>query len=151
MPIRKIVPAAALAALLAWGAAASAQELKETSFPNASHAQKSGYRTDTIKLTLAAAKAPRRGNETEYSVWMNPGDTLVYSLTMPEGSDVYLEFHGHDEKQVSFYKKASGTAHHGSLVAPFEGDHGWFLENRGAKPVDIELKISGFYEVAPTD
>jgi hypothetical protein len=151
MLTRIIAPVAALAAVLALGTAAPAQELKETSFPNAAHHQKAAYRTDTIKLTLAAAKAPRRGNETEYSVWMNPGDTLVYSLTMPEGSDVYLEFHGHDDKQVSFYKKESGVAHHGSLTAPFEGDHGWFLENRSAKPVEVELKLSGFYEVAPEE
>jgi hypothetical protein len=141
----------AFAAALAFGATASAQELKETSFPTAAHQQQTAYRTDTIKITLAAAKAPRRGNETEYSVWMKPGDTLVYSLVLPEGSDVYQEFHGHDETQVTFYKKGTGNVHHGSLTAPFEGDHGWFLENRGSTPVVAELKLSGFYEVAPSE
>ena len=140
---------AALVAALAFAPfAATAQSLKETSFPDAARHHASAYRTDTIKVTLAAAKDPRRGHETEYAVKMKPGDTLVYSLTMPAGSDVYHEFHGHDAKQVTFYKKETGAAHHGSLTAPFEGEHGWYFENRTAKPVVAELKLSGFYELA---
>jgi hypothetical protein len=36
--------------------------------------------------------------------------------------------------------RASGTFH-----APFEGNHGWYWENRGDQPLTITLKTAGFY------
>ena len=145
----QIAPAIVLAATLGSLTAGpvSAQDLKETTFPDAARHQPTTFRTDTIKVSLGAAKDARRRDKTEYAVKMKPGDTLVYSLKLPAGSDVYHEFHGHDDAQVTFYKKETGVAHHGSLTAPFAGDHGWYFENRTAKPVVAELKLSGFYEL----
>ena len=50
---------------------------------------------------------------------------------------------------MTFYKKAGGAAHHGSLAAPFDGIHGWYYENRTARPVTVRLKLSGYYELIP--
>jgi len=146
--MRFALAAAVALTLLAAQSASAQSELKETPYPEAARHHATAFRTDTIKVTLGAAKDARRRDKTEYAVKMKPGDTLVYSLIMPKGSDVYHEFHGHDDAQVTFYKKETGEAHHGSLTAPFEGNHGWYFENRTAKPVVAVLKISGFYELA---
>ena len=138
---------AAVAVALAFAAPAAAQDLKEVDVPGAARHQPAAFRTDTIKVQLGPAKDPRRRDKTEYAVKMKAGDTLVYSLTLPKGADVYHEFHGHDDAQLAYYKKETGVAHHGSLAAPFEGNHGWYFENRGGKPVTAVLKLSGFYEL----
>ena len=67
----------------------------------------------------------------------------------PAGSDVWHEFHGHTPQTVTFYKKAAGVTHHGSLTAPFDGIHGWYFENRSKAPVTVRLRLSGFYEIIP--
>ena len=75
------------------------------------------------------------------------GDVLVYSLEAPADANLWHEFHGHTPQTVTFYKKADGAAHHGSLTAPFDGIHGWYYENRTRAPVVVRMRLSGFYEL----
>jgi len=140
--MRPVVLAAliAAAALPAWAQG----EMKEVESPGAAKHQDRAYRTDTVEVPLKAAG--ETGNEVEYMVQMKAGDSLVYSLESPAGSDVWHEFHGHTPTAVTFYKKADGVAHHGSLTAPFDGSHGWYLENRSKTPVTVRLTLTGFYE-----
>jgi hypothetical protein len=39
----------------------------------------------------------------------------------------------------------SGHEGHGSLVASFSGEHGWYWVNISEKPVTITLTVAGFY------
>jgi len=32
----------------------------------------------------------------------------------------------------------------GTFVAPFEGSHGWYWENRGTQSVKVDIEVSGF-------
>ena len=48
-----------------------------------------------------------------------------------------------------FYRKATGASENGSLVAPFDGTHGWYFKNDTARPVVVRLTIAGFYELIP--
>ncbi len=38
------------------------------------------------------------------------------------------------------------TKGHGSLVAPFAGEHGWYWLNISEKPVTIKLTFTGYHK-----
>jgi hypothetical protein len=92
-------------------------------------------------------------------VHMKPGATLTYSWSVPgivNPEEFYFDFHGEApareagaEGTVVEYRQATGVQSHGTLVAPFEGVFGWYLQNQSEKPVVVHLKISGFYDLVP--
>jgi hypothetical protein len=101
------------------------------------------FRTDEIKIPL------RGDEELEYKVKMAPGGTLVYSWSTSKGM-VYYDFHGErpeDPKHATSYGMGVEKALNGSLIAPFAGIHGWFLQNQEGEPIVVTLKMSGFYEL----
>jgi hypothetical protein len=101
------------------------------------------FRTDEIKIPL------RGDEELEYKVRMQPGGTLVYSWSVDKGM-VYYDFHGeppNDPKHAQSYGMGTGNQGNGSLIAPFAGIHGWFLQNQEGEKVVVTLKLSGFYEL----
>jgi hypothetical protein len=131
--------------------AAAQSKLKEVESPGAARHSASAFRTDVVEVPLKAAGDPGKGHEIEYMVRMKAGDVLVYSLEAPTDANLWHEFHGHTPQSVTFYKKAAGPTHHGSLTAPFDGIHGWYYENRTKAPVTVRMKLSGFYELVPAD
>jgi hypothetical protein len=119
-----------------------------------------GYRSDFVDIPLSVAGSATRGEELEYKVRMKAGATLTYSwqtegIANPE--EFYYDFHGEApsktpdaEPTVIEYRQSTGTQSHGTLVAPFDGIFGWYLQNQSEHPVIVRLRISGFYElVAP--
>ena len=111
------------------------------------------HRTDTVDIPVRP-----NGGEIEYMVQMKQGASLVYSwravdIAAPE--KLSSEFHGHTDRTpgttgtLIFYRKATGATENGSLVAPFDGIHGWYLKNDTDRPVVVRLTLSGFYEVIP--
>lgn len=114
------------------------------------------FRTDEIVIDLPGDGA--EGSELEYKVRMKPGATLVYSWTEAgaPGDEFYSDFHGQTipatpkaEIQVATYRQATGAGDNGSLIAPLDGVHGWYLQNQGIGPAKVTLKIAGFYELVP--
>ncbi len=114
-------------------------------------------RSDTIEIMLPPESD---GSELEYKVKMKAGDTLVYSFTVTGDEQhpewFYYDFHGESrpvpvghKPTVIEYRQATGLSNNGSLVAPFEGVHGWYVQNQSDKPLVVHLKISGFYELVP--
>jgi hypothetical protein len=112
------------------------------------------FRSDTIDIPLKGAD--EQGSELEYKVRMKPGATLVYSWSVdapPE--EFYYDFHSQQlpspgpKEVVISHKSGIGVGGNGALVAPFEGIHGWYLQNQSLKPVVVHLKLSGFYELLP--
>jgi hypothetical protein len=112
------------------------------------------FRTDTIEIPLKSGDG--RGNDLEYKVRMKQGATLIYEwsvsdITNPE--EFYYDFHGHtlsetrEAMTVATYKQATGLSAKGALTAPFDGVHGWYLQNQAVPPVVVRLKLSGFYEL----
>ena len=113
-----------------------------------------GYRTDVIDVPIQG--------ELEYMVRMGAGGTLVYSWEVPgvgNPESFYTEFHGHTEAapgkegahagDLMFYEKAAGSKASGSLIAPWQGIHGWYWQNKSGAPVTVRLRMSGFYELIP--
>jgi hypothetical protein len=111
------------------------------------------HRTDSVDIPVGP-----NGGEIEYAVNMKQGETLVYSWRAVEISDaerLTSEFHGHTNRApgttgtLVFYRKAKGASESGSLIAPFDGIHGWYLKNDTARPVVVRLTLAGFYELIP--
>jgi hypothetical protein len=108
------------------------------------------YRQDTLDVHVLP------GPGLEIKLAMKEGDAIVYEwhatgLDRPE--QLISEFHGHTEREpgepgtLMFYRKATGLSERGSLVAPFDGVHGWFLRNDSYSPVVVHLTVAGFYEL----
>ena len=109
-----------------------------------------GYRTDVIDIPLEPY------GELEYKLELREGGAVVYEWNVLEIEDpelLYAEFHGHTERvgnepgTLMFYRKATGGAESGLLVAPFTGIHGWYLVNGSGEPIVVRLNVSGFYEL----
>jgi hypothetical protein len=103
-------------------------------------------KSETITVTLPA------NGETEVKAVLKTNQVVLYSWQSDKGL-VYVDFHGHspdwEDKQafVRYQEAQDGTtAAHGSLVAPFDGEHGWYWLNLSDQPVTITLQVSGYYD-----
>lgn len=89
------------------------------------------------------------GQATEVKAVLDAGQVVLYAWRVANGK-IYTDFHGHepaagDDAWVRYEEQQSGQRGNGSLVAPFSGEHGWYWLNISEQPVDIELKVSGYY------
>jgi hypothetical protein len=102
-------------------------------------------RTDTIELTIAAE------SETEVKTVLRQSQVITYSWQTDQGT-IYADFHGHDpalgnEFWVRYLEDQEGSSgHSGSLVAPFDGEHGWYWLNYNEYPVTVTLTVTGFHD-----
>jgi hypothetical protein len=126
-------------------AAPTPAEWKEVASPDAARDGSVPFRSDTVDIVVQPRGAP--GDKLEYKIRMKAGDVLTYAWTADDAGEFWHEFHGHTADTVSFYKKALGPSHSGALVAPFDGIHGWYFENRGPQQVVVRLRMGGFYEL----
>jgi hypothetical protein len=112
-----------------------------------------GYRIDAVDV-------PIQGNngQLEYMIRMKSGDAMVYSwevLSIGDPQCFYTEFHGHTDAapgqpgDLMFYEKAAGAKANGSLIAPWQGIHGWYWQNKSEAAATVRLRMAGFYELIP--
>ena len=136
---------------------AAATEWTEVEMPeggvNIVHFYDTPFRTDTVDIPLGG-----NDGDLEYKLRMKEGDSVVYSWRVLEIDNpewFYSEFHGHTETptggvgEVMFYRRETGSTENGTFIAPFEGIHGWYLQNQSENPVVVRLELAGFYEVIP--
>jgi hypothetical protein len=88
--------------------------------------------------------------ETEIKTVLREGKMILYSWSVDRG-DIYSDFHGHDpevsaEFWVRYEEHQEGAGGNGSLVAPFNGEHGWYWVNYNEYPVTVTLTIMGYYD-----
>jgi hypothetical protein len=101
--------------------------------------------TRTMTLTL------EEGQQTEIKTVLRASKVIVYHW-QTDGGLVYSDLHGHDpaagqEFFVRYREDQEGaTEATGSLVAPFDGEHGWYWLNIHDGPVTITLTVTGFYD-----
>ena len=118
-----------------------------TPLPNPAVFQKqdAAPRTQTLRVEIPA------GGETEVKTKLQEGKVVLYDWTVEQGS-VYVDYHGHDPSFgpdffVRYEEIQEGaTASHGSLVAPFSGEQGWYWLNYNDFPVVIHLTVTGYYD-----
>lgn len=112
--------------------------------PNPAVAQARPDAPKTERLTIRLEPWQR----TEVKAVMEAAQVIVYSWEA-EGGQVYTDFHGHEpgagDAFVRYEEQEAGSAGHGSLVAPFAGEHGWFWLNIGPQPVTITLQFTGYH------
>jgi hypothetical protein len=105
------------------------------------------FRSDTLTIQLDEFE------QVEVKTTMRQGDALVYAWRLVEGQMVYSDFHA-DPHQVELYPdeywiryaESEGASASGSLIAPFDGNHGWYWLNIEAQPIRIELEVRGYYD-----
>ena len=116
--------------------------------PAVSQLEAAPPRTQTLRVTLDF------DGRTEVKALMKQGKAIVYTWKV-EGGSVYVDFHGHDPaKGQNFwvrYEEAGQeppgiTGRSGSLVAPFDGQHGWYWLNLSEGPITIELTVTGYFD-----
>ncbi len=105
------------------------------------------FRSDTIEVPLDEFE------HVEVKANMKQGDALVYSWKLVEGETVYTDFHADPHETDKYpeqywvrYAESEDPAASGSIVAPFDGNHGWYWMNIEENPVKIVLEVRGYYE-----
>lgn len=96
-----------------------------------------------------------RQSALEYKLGLNEGDAITYEwqVEMAQPELLNVEFHGHTHRvgdepgTVMFYKIHADGSERGTLVAPFDGIHGWYLDNQSNQDITVQLSVAGFYEV----
>jgi len=110
--------------------------------PGVAQIKTTAPRSETKTIELAP------GQQTEIKAVIDAAQVIIYSWKA-EGGQVYTDFHGHEpnagESFVRYEEQQSGTEGHGSLVAPFAGEHGWFWLNISEQPVTITLQFTGYH------
>lgn len=121
--------------------------------PGVHEAHDAAPRTDTVDVPVGPG-----GGEIEYMVRMRQGDALVYAwqaIDLADPSHLTSEFHGHTDRApgttgtLVFYRKATGGHGQGSLIAPFDGTHGWYLKNDSPRALVVRVTLTGYYQVIP--
>lgn len=106
--------------------------------------QEGAARSDTLTVSLPPE------SETEVKLYLEEGKVALFSWRVDQGG-VYEDFHGHDPSFgdtffVRYQEQQEGQEGHGSLTAPFSGEHGWYWLNYNDFPVEITLEVQGYYE-----
>lgn len=104
-------------------------------------------KTETMRVQLDF------DGRTEVKVVMQKAKAIVYSWEVLDG-EVYVDFHGHDPARGKNFwvryeeagQEQGVTARNGSLVAPFDGEHGWYWLNTSQEPITIELTVTGYFD-----
>lgn len=112
--------------------------------PAVYQAETTAPKTVTMQIELGLT------GETEIKAVMTEGKMIVFDWAVDDGI-VYTDFHGHtpefgDDFWVRYQEDQQGASSgHGSLVAPFSGEHGWYWVNIEDHPITITLTITGYY------
>ncbi len=100
------------------------------------------YRNDTLSVTLAPGKGA------EVKAMLKAGDGIVFHWKAT--GDVALDMHGErpDAKGTwtSYAVERAQREASGTFIAPFDGSHGWYWQNRGTEPVTVEIQVAGYQE-----
>jgi len=99
---------------------------------------------DSVKIVVPA------GDGLEYKFHLVKGASLEYSWAT-DGAKLYFDFHGEPKGDKTGYfksfKESTDNQASGALMAPFEGSHGWYWENKSQSPVTIILNTKGSYQI----
>ena len=100
-------------------------------------------KSESLTITLEADAS------VEYKAIMKQGDTITFRWST-DGGQAYYDFHAHDEafgpEFFTRYDEGEGTERSGSIVAAYDGQHGWFWLNLEGGPTTITLDVTGFYD-----
>ncbi len=119
---------------------ADVTQVVEATSPVAEQDAAGNARTDVTSLTLAP------GEGAEIKVDLAEGTAVDYDWSV-SGGTVNFDTHA-DAPGISYHgygKGRNSSGDQGTLVAAFDGNHGWFWRNRSGGPVTITLRTDGPY------
>lgn len=103
--------------------------------------QSSVWRSDHIVLELAPFES------VEYKYRLAEGAAMVFAWQADD--EVVVDLHSEPDSGAPGYAESFGqrraSSGSGSLVAPFDGIHGWFWQNRGDQTLSVHLVTAGFF------
>ncbi|MBM7407917.1 MULTISPECIES: transmembrane anchor protein [Sphingomonas] len=113
----------------------------------------------TAAPVLAKAAEPAMAERRdEMSVTLAPGVGAEIKVVAVKGARIGFEWSvsgGHvnydthaDAPDISYHRYGKGqrsTGERGTLIAAFDGSHGWFWRNRSGAPVTVVLRTNGGY------
>ena len=132
----------------------------------AAEAEKDRATSASQRVVEPASNAPVRSEKEpavgprkdEMTVTLKPGEGAEVKLQMAKGAKASYEWastggpvnhdtHGDNSTGAkhSFSKGREVERDAGELVAPFDGNHGWYWRNRTDGDVTVTLKVSGEY------
>jgi hypothetical protein len=127
-------------------------ETKVSAPPEIARVEPVQFRTDEITITIPPFF--ESFGAIEYKVTMNEGQTLVYSWSSRD--PILYEFHGHTKAtpdkptvEVMDYIKGNSAGENGTLTAPIDGIHGWYFAQSGMEPLEVTLRLAGYYTLEP--
>jgi len=93
------------------------------------------------------------GKGIEYKFKMLKYGSAKYEWST-DGSILYSDMHGEvllenppEEEFFESYAEAYSNNMTGTLIAPFEGIHGWYFRNKNKEDVTVSIKLKGQYEL----
>ncbi len=115
--------------------------------------QPATYHKDRVEFPLAPFES------VEYKYALEQGQSMVFTWQAISASndpqtelifDMHSEEKGTDPEDSVTFDIGRAADAHGSFVAPFDGIHGWYWENRTGEDIVVELVTTGFYSKATT-
>ena len=86
----------------------------------------------------------------EFKFRLEKGDSLLFSWYAND--ELIYDFHsqpeGADANTAMSFESGRARQSSGVYLAPFDGEHGWFWENRATETVTVTLQASGFFDTA---
>ncbi len=126
-----------------FGAAAGLTGLAEAP-PRALAAEDDPLYTDKRVFTLEPYET------LEYKYHLHEGGGLVF--VWDAGGALVYDFHsepeGAEEGVAESFDAGTSMRAGGTYIAPFDGEHGWYWENRNPEPVTVRLVATGFFDEA---
>ena len=101
-------------------------------------------RQDSLTVVIPAFEG------VELKADMKSGHSLVFDW-QTDGAPLYTDMHGEPPNAgknefTSYWKEKQQTVGQGTLIAQFEGTHGWYWQNMSEEDVTVTVDVSGFYE-----
>lgn len=87
--------------------------------------------------------APFESVELKYDIAAGDGMVFCWTATGEVLFDLHAEPEGGTIDDARSYAAGRDTRHGGTYIAPFDGIHGWFWENRGAESVSVRIVATG--------
>jgi hypothetical protein len=110
--------------------------------PDAVSLRPTPFRNDSLSLTLEPGKGA------EIKVLLKTGEGIVFHWKA--SADVALDMHGErpgaTENWTSYAIESAQSEAAGTFIAPFDGSHGWYWQNRSKEKVAVEIKVAGQQE-----
>lgn len=96
-------------------------------------------RTDTLTLNVPAG----RGVEAKASLGAGQSFVFDWKATGELAVDMHGERPDAHDAYTSYAIDGARRDASGRFTAPFDGQHGWYFENRGDRDVTVELRVTG--------